>query len=135
MAGGTVKPYDGDMDGYTQLVLEEARNRRRMVNGSVKRVDRDSGSDETSKATAARPNPTRLKKMIQEAESNMQELQGKIAVLDRALADQSIYGEAPRKAHDFLRLKARLASDLERAEHRWLELHEAEGTPLSGGDG
>jgi len=135
VAGGTVKPYDGDMDSYTQLVLEDARNRRRMVNGSLKRVERGPSNDGSRTRAPARPNRTRLKKMIQEAESNMQELQGKIDVLDRALADRSIYDEAPRKAHDFLRLKARLAADLEAAEHRWLELQDAESAPLSGGDG
>jgi len=135
VAGGTIKPYDDDMDSYTQLVLEEARNRRRMANGASRKVERETPREEPGKAEAGRPNPARLKKMIQETESNMQELQGKIAILDRALADQSIYGEAPRKAHDFLRLKARLTADLERAEHRWLELQDSESVSLAGSDG
>jgi len=135
VAGGTIRPYDGDMDSYTQLVLDEARGRRRMLSQPLKNIEQESSREGSSKPATARANPSRVKKMIQDTESNMQELQGKIDILDRALADQSIYDDAPRKAHDFLRLKARLAADLERAEHRWLELQEAESAVLSGSDG
>ena len=128
VSGGTVRPFDGDMNAYTQLVLLEARNRRRMVNASLPRVERKSSGNESSKADDGRRNPALVKKRIQKTESNMRKLQEKIAILDRALADPAIYDEAPRKAHDFLGLKARLAAELETAESRWLELHEAEST-------
>ena len=52
----------------------------------------------------------------------MAELNDKIAVLDRALEDPSIYREEPRKAADFAQLRSRLAADLETFEEQWLEL-------------
>jgi len=130
---GTVNPYDGDMDGYTQLVLDQARNRRRMVNGSLPKVVRKTSRPEPAKVNTDRPNHTKVKKLIQNTESNIKELQEKIAILDRALADRSIYREAPRKARDFLRLKTRLAAELEAAEVHWLELHESRSASPSGG--
>ena len=61
---------------------------------------------------------------IQEIESAIEELKEKIEVMDRALADRELYAKEPRKAADFSRLRSRLASELDAAEHRWLEAHE-----------
>jgi len=44
--------------------------------------------------------------------------------MDRALADPELYVKEPRKAADFTKLRSRLASELDEAEHRWLEAHE-----------
>ena len=76
VADGTVKPFDGDMDDYTQA---GARAQRRRVakspqcGGPLPRPPR--------------PIPSRLPGRSQDLEANMAALQDKLAVLDRALAD------------------------------------------------
>ena len=55
----------------------------------------------------------------------MLEIKDKIAILDRALSDGSLYREEPKKAADFTRLRAKLASDLDDLEVQWLEAHDA----------
>jgi hypothetical protein len=53
----------------------------------------------------------------------MDELGRKIGILDQALSDASIYWDEPLKAADFTRLRAKLQSELEETETRWLESH------------
>lgn len=119
---GTVKAYDGDLDSYTDLVLGQSRELRRKA----------------SKKPAAKPQPVApkpqpvagkakkpLRKKIQETEANIQKLQEKIAILDSALADSSIYADEPKKASDFARLRTRLADQLTVAEAEWLTAQEA----------
>jgi hypothetical protein len=102
------------MDDYTDIVL-----------------GRQPRPKETEPAKAPPPairangvNPA-LKKKIQKIDLNILKLKDKIEVLDRALADQSLYADEPRKAADFARLRAKLAADLEAEETLWLEAHEA----------
>ncbi|HMT14145.1 MAG TPA: ABC transporter ATP-binding protein, partial [Aestuariivirga sp.] len=115
---GTVRPYDGDMDDYTALVLSKAR--------SAQRRDRTERAEaEAPPAPAKRKtSPAQLRKMIQETEAGIDKIKEKLGVLDQALSDHTIYAEEPLKAADFTRLRARLVSDLESAETRWLELHD-----------
>jgi ATP-binding cassette subfamily F protein 3 len=127
VAEGTVRPFDGDIDAYTRLVLEEARERRRGNGESLPRLPRQSSQIESIAPPVPRPNRGRVKKLIQETEANMRKLHDKIGILDRALTDPALYAEEPMKASDFLRLKARLAAELEAAETRWLELQEEGG--------
>jgi ATP-binding cassette subfamily F protein 3 len=111
---GTVKPFEGDMDDYTDIVL--GRQPRPRETEPVKLPA------PVIRANGANP---QLKKKIQKIDLNILKLKDKIEVLDRALADQSLYADEPRKAADFARLRAKLAADLEAEETLWLEAHEA----------
>jgi ATP-binding cassette, subfamily F, member 3 len=111
VANGTVKPFDGDMDDYTSLVLGRA-------------PAPSSPRQERAPAKSPRRGPGAVQRRIQEIESAIDELKQKIEVMDRALADRELYAKEPRKAADFSRLRSRLASELDAAEHRWLEAHE-----------
>lgn len=113
VANGTVKPFDGDMDDYTALVL-----------GRPAAAPRALGPREERAPARARPRAGGVHRRIQEIESAIEELKEKIEVMDRALADRELYAKEPRKAADFSRLRNRLASELDAAEHRWLEAHE-----------
>jgi hypothetical protein len=70
-----------------------------------------------------RPQKT-LQKQLRDIEEKMETLRGKIAVLDEALADHTIYSEEPKKAADFARLRTKLAGELDSVETDWLALHE-----------
>jgi ATP-binding cassette subfamily F protein 3 len=116
---GTVKPFDGDMDDYTDLVLGRAASARKAERAQV----------EASAPPPARKAPQRLmtpalKKQIQDADAKILKIKDNIIVLEQALADHTIYQEAPKKAADFARLRSKLEADLEREETRWLELHD-----------
>ncbi|MGH6855578.1 MAG: ABC transporter ATP-binding protein, partial [Aestuariivirga sp.] len=108
---GTVKPFDGDMDDYTDLVLGRSRAPREVL--PVKETPR-----RVNGVTPA------LKKKIQGIDVTILKIKDKLDVLDRALADQSLYSQEPRKAADFAKLRVKLAADLEAQEALWLEAHD-----------
>ena len=110
---GTVKRFDGDMEDYTQLVLERARASRR-AERAAKPVVQD-------QRPAPRPSAAATQKAVEKIDKRMEDIRGKIEILDKALSDPAIYSEEPKKAGDFTKLRARLASDLEELENQWLE--------------
>ena len=109
---GTVKPFDGDMEDYTRLVLEKSRAGRRSERAAAARA-----------AAAEPPPPPRPvnQKASDKLDRKMDEVRGKIDILDKALSDPALFAEEPKKAADFTRLRAKLAADLEELENQWLE--------------
>ena len=115
---GTVKAYDGDLDSYSQLILEKSRTARR----EAKRDTRGPNVKAEKKAPEQpKINLVQLKKQIQQQDHKMLELQEKINILDKALQDPQMYAAQPKKAADFARLRAKLADDLETTELGWLK--------------
>jgi ATP-binding cassette subfamily F protein 3 len=112
---GTVKPFDGDMDEYTDIVLGRA--------SPPKKAERPTGFVPVAKAPKKLMTPV-IKKRIQELDAKMLKIKDKIIVLEQALSDHTIYEQEPKKAADFARLKSKFESELEREETHWLELHE-----------
>ncbi len=112
---GTVKPFDGDMEDYVRLVLEKARQTRRAEKAAAAKPVTEAPKD------SPRPSAAAIQKAVEKLDKRMEEIRGKIAILDQALSDAAIYSEDPRKAGDFTRLRAKLASDLEELENQWLE--------------
>jgi ATP-binding cassette, subfamily F, member 3 len=110
---GTVKPFDGDMDEYTDIVLGKAPTARK---------------PEKAVAPSAKPKQKlmtpQLKKKIQEQDLKILKIKDKIILLEQALADHTIYEQEPKKAADFARLRSKFETQLESEEHHWLELHE-----------
>jgi ATP-binding cassette subfamily F protein 3 len=101
------------MDDYTAVVLG-----RTPAPGSPAREQRPASPAKARRSIGL------VHKKIQEIESDIQKIREKIEVMDRALADPELYAREPRKAADFTRLRSRLATDLDQAEHLWLEAHE-----------
>jgi ATP-binding cassette, subfamily F, member 3 len=117
VAEGTVRPFDGDIDDYTRHVLDQARGGRRARAG-VKANGRASGA-------AGRQQAAKLEKKVREIDSRLAEINEKIGILDRALADERLYAQDPNKARKFSDLRAELQDELDRLEHRWLEAQSA----------
>ncbi|PZF77621.1 ABC transporter ATP-binding protein [Aestuariivirga litoralis] len=111
---GTVKRFDGDMEDYTQLVLDRARASRR-----AERAAKEPAAE--APRQPARPSASTLQKQVEKLDKRMEEIRGKIEILDKALSDPAIYSEEPKKAGDFTKLRAKLATDLEELENQWLE--------------
>lgn len=114
---GTVKPYDGDMDDYTSLVLERARASRRS--------EKPAAAPVPTVAKVTRTSAAAVQKKIQELDARILQIKDKISVLETALADHTIYAQEPKKAADFARLRSKLLADLETQETLWLEAHDA----------
>ena len=113
----TIKTFDGDLEDYSQFVLE--RRRTAPAAGGSPVQSAPSPSERRIVRSAKQ-----VQKLIQEADSRMAKTQEKIALLDQALSDHTIYREEPIKAADFAKLRERLAAELAKEEERWLSLQE-----------
>jgi ATP-binding cassette, subfamily F, member 3 len=113
VSDGTVKRFDGDMDDYTRLVLEKARESRR--------GERAAKQAPVEQRPAPRPSAAATQKAVEKLDRRMEDVRGKIEILDMALSDPEIFSKEPKKAADFSKLRARLAADLEALENEWLE--------------
>jgi ATP-binding cassette, subfamily F, member 3 len=110
---GTVQPFDGDMDEYTDLVLGRNKPRKAAKVEAVLEVKQ-------------RPKiaPQQLKKMVQELDIKIMKLKDKMIVLDQVLSDPLIYKDEPKKAADYSKLRVKFAAELDQLENEWLELSE-----------
>jgi len=117
---GTVKPYDGDMESYRALLLEERGARtseRREDNGGEARASR---TDQRRAAAERRAELAPLKKAMLAAEKQVEKLTKDIAALDAVLGDSTIYTADPQRAQAAAQQRGQLARDLAAAEDAWL---------------
>jgi len=126
--GGTVAPFDGDLDDYTRIILDDAKMARKKKPQSeqaakAQSLQTDSKQDRKSRALA-RDGLLPLKSKIQKAESQIKKLQHKLSVVDRALAVPNLYKTDPKQANEFNKLRAKLAADVESKEVEWLGMQE-----------
>jgi ATP-binding cassette subfamily F protein 3 len=114
VAGGTVTPYDGDMDDYRSLVL------RGEANGDDKLTPAQRAKAEERKQTAqSRASLSALRKSLSAAEERMAKLSGLIAKVDTALGSGA-FAKNPAKAGELSRQRKELQQALAKAEEDWL---------------
>ena len=117
--GGTVKPFDGDLEDYRRFVLK----------GDGRTANSDTTATPTSAkaqrrdAAAKREASAPIRKKIKECEALMADLTKKIQTIDTRLADTDLYTSDPDEAARLAQLRARRAEKLGEAEDIWLELH------------
>jgi ATP-binding cassette subfamily F protein 3 len=120
VGGGTVKPFDGDMDDYRKLVLSGE------LDGPVQRSDKAqataSRTDERRAAAERRVALAPLRKKLEALEARMAKLSEVIGKIDAALADGTAFQKDPAKATDLARKRAEAADALAAAEEEWLML-------------
>jgi len=119
VAGGTVKPFEGDLDEYRKLVVGRGSDR----NHNGKGGERLGGGGNDRAARKAELGP--LRKQIKEAEANIAKLDKAIKAFDAKLADQTIYLKNPIEAQRVAKERADAAEALAGAEESWLELSSA----------
>ncbi|MFG1418556.1 ATP-binding cassette domain-containing protein [Xanthobacter sp. V0B-10] len=138
VSGGTVKPYDGDLDQYRREVLSKADGDRMTADGRKDKAREKAQEKAQEKAGAeATPEPKRriatgpLKKRIRELEAQVEKLEKEIARLDARLADPELHAKAPLDAAGFAKARNTASEALAKAEEEWLavsaELEEAGG--------
>src|SRR5690606_2222562 len=114
--GGTVAPYDGDMDDYRRFILEpqrsaEARPASGAVNGrAVERRD----------AAARRRELAPLKQEAERWERESARLTEALRVIEQGLASPGLYERDPATAAELAKKHAKARDLLARAEESWL---------------
>jgi ATP-binding cassette subfamily F protein 3 len=123
--GGTVTPYDGDLESYKQESLAAAKqaSAAKSASGSgasapdIKR----SREDERRQAAQRRAELAPLRKQMTDHEKRIETLQKKIAAIDFALADAALYEKQAAKAQALTVERGALAKELKTAEDAWFE--------------
>jgi len=122
--GGTVKPFDGDMEDYARLVLSKSRD-----DGAAERrpAPRPAAQEKPADGKGRRDAGQLRRKLVQ-AEEKVEKFSTLLARVDAALTAPDAFS---RNAQEAARLAARreeLARALALAEEQWLEFAaEAEG--------
>ncbi|NIA70285.1 ABC-F family ATP-binding cassette domain-containing protein [Pelagibius litoralis] len=123
VADGAVKPFDGDMDDYRKLLMEQRRQERSRQRGEKpKRDDVVSKKDRRRAAAEARAAVADLRRACKQAEADVERLGKERDKLEAKLADPKVY-EGPTA--DLQKLQITLGQIKQRlsdAENRWLEL-------------
>ncbi|WP_137390607.1 ABC-F family ATP-binding cassette domain-containing protein [Rhodoligotrophos defluvii] len=151
VANGTVRPFDGDLDDYTRLVLESARERARAARLEKQQQSqgdeaapsvRESGAAEsrsepvqTTPAAEAQVTAQERRRMaaqlrhqlspyrrrIEAAEKRVDLLQKRIAAVEADLANPKLYAQDSVAANRLVLDRAGLLKQLKQAEAEWLD--------------
>jgi ATP-binding cassette subfamily F protein 3 len=121
VAGGTVRPYEGDLDDYGRAVLDARAGggpaaRGRTLNAAQSR---------RREAAERREQTAPLRKKIKAAEALIEKLHKEIAARDARLADPSLYARSPGSIVAESKARADAAKALAEAEEEWLTLSAA----------
>jgi ATP-binding cassette subfamily F protein 3 len=122
--GGTVAPYDGDIDAYrAELLAERGAGTRRQA----KRTDagRNARADQRRANADRRASLAPLKKAMQATEKTVEAISAEITRLDQLLADPQLYARDAAGVQKAGIERGQLAKRLAQAEEAWLEASEA----------
>jgi ATP-binding cassette subfamily F protein 3 len=114
---GTVKPYDGDLGDYRQLVTGGASDRR-----DRREADKTSKADRRREAAQRRAALEPLAREIKTIEALIDRLRGRLEAIETRLADPSLYEKEPVKVTELTKERGDLATKLAAQEDRWLAL-------------
>jgi ATP-binding cassette, subfamily F, member 3 len=126
VAGGALKPFDGDLDDYQKWLLEQSREASKAASAQSRKLREDAApkrKEDRKAAAAARQaradEAKPLKKELTLTDHRMNVLFGERDKLEAAFADSSLTPEKLAEAGK--RLKT-VNDEIERLEARWLEL-------------
>jgi ATP-binding cassette subfamily F protein 3 len=112
VAGGTVRPYEGDIDQYRRDVLGRA--------GAERMSGRRAQAGEKRREAPTRSELGPLRKRIAALEGQIEKLEGEIAAIDRKLADPALQANGHLEAARLGKRRAEAANTLAEAEEEWL---------------
>jgi len=118
---GRVTEFDGELDDYPEWLAERSRNQQSATNDVPANRALDRKARKRVEAEM-RQQLAPLRKRVQKFEQDMEALQAEMSRLETRLADNTLYESA--NAPELLELlasQARLRSELEDTETRWLE--------------
>ncbi len=123
VAKGRVTPFEGDMDDYRRILLDERRppGSKSKANAAPKLTK----AEERKAAADRRAQVTPLKRAADEAEKRIGKLQGELATLDAILNAPDLYEKEAARVMTLTKQRADVLKQIEAAERAWLEASEA----------
>jgi ATP-binding cassette subfamily F protein 3 len=118
--GGTVRPFDGDLDDYARRLAEGRRTAAAPAKPAA-----PTRRDERRAAAETRAQLAPLRRRAREAEALVERLGNERAALDAALAAPDTYSNGGARVAELGRQRAEVARRLAEAEAEWLAAHEA----------
>jgi len=126
VAGGTVKPFEGDIDEYQAKLLRERSNRpAKEAKGKKDKKQKAAQAQAAAPVAAEKPKRGPLKRALEEAEKAMAKLTKERTELETKLASPATWSGPPATAAELQKQKLRLERELAHAEHKWLAAQEA----------
>ncbi len=119
--GGTVRAFDGDLEGYrADLLAERGQRARAQRDGNGTSVQTKTARvDQRREAAARRAETAPLRRAVQSAEKELERLTAKRDEIDTALADPRAYEDAS-KAQKLSIARADITRQMAAAEEAWL---------------
>jgi ATP-binding cassette subfamily F protein 3 len=114
---GSVKPFDGDMDEYRQIVTGVTGKTK-----DQKEADKASKADRRREAAQRRAALEPLAKEIKATEALMDRIRKRLDGIEDQLSDPALYERDPKAATQLGKERAELSSSLSGHEERWLTL-------------
>jgi ATP-binding cassette subfamily F protein 3 len=120
VADGMVRPFEGDLEDYRQLLLAPNRGdpAAREASGARRRTERRAAAERRRELEP-------LRKRVRDAEARMAALTKDLTAIESALADPATHAADGREVPELLRQRAELRATLETAERDWLTAAEA----------
>ena len=131
--GGTIRPFEGDMDDYSRFVIDRARGQSQRLPAETKP---EPASARPAPATPSRPRVSisTLRHRLGQAEQAMAAAHERVRGLDAQLADPQLFARDAARGQALSRERAAAQDALAAVEASWLEaaeaLHEAEGADV-----
>jgi ATP-binding cassette subfamily F protein 3 len=117
---GTVRSFDGDLDGYrADLLAERGQRARGQREESATAQPKTARADQRREAAARRAETAPLRRAVQAAEKELERLTAKRDEIDAALADPRAYEDAG-KAQKLSIARADIVRGMAAAEEAWL---------------
>ncbi len=119
---GTVRGFDGDLDDYRQLLLDDARAAAR-GDSAGKKSDRPSRKEERRQAAHQRAvKRAQLEEQAERAGRAVEKLTQAMKLVEAKLADPKLYERAPAEGTDWQKKHAEVSAKLAEAEESWLDV-------------
>ena len=128
VADGQVTPFDGDLDDYaTWLAAQRSAEKAPEPDAAASKAERLQQRAEAKASRQALLSERRkLAKEIEQLDKQLAKWHDAKAALDARLADPAFYATAERSESEAVSREAsELGEQIDEAEMRWLELHEA----------
>ncbi len=128
VADGTCRSFDGDLEAYGRLLMEQRREARRQSRAAT--AESKAGTKPTDKREARRARArereatANLRKSIKDAEARMEKLAGRVARLEEKLADPEVYGGPTAKLMELQVAHKEAKDELAETETQWLARQE-----------
>jgi ATP-binding cassette subfamily F protein 3 len=115
VAGGHVRPFDGDLNDYHRYVLSDGK-----ANTATKAAPRVDPAVARKAAADKRAETAPLRKQISKAEADIAQLNKQLGKLDATLADGTLFATDPARAAELSKTRANVVAAIAKAEEDWL---------------